>query len=52
VGFSFLLKAEIRIKTKNGMEDIIKQKHGKTDRDKKFQQIAGGNRQQSALPLA
>jgi len=28
------LKVEIRIKTKNGIEDIIKQKHGKTDRGK------------------
>jgi hypothetical protein len=34
-GFSILLKVEIRIKTKNGKADIIKQKYGKADRGKK-----------------
>jgi len=33
--FSLLLKVEIRIKTKNGIEYIIKQKHGKANRGKK-----------------
>jgi hypothetical protein len=32
---SFGLKVEIRIKTKNRIEDIIKQKYGKADRGKK-----------------
>jgi hypothetical protein len=47
---SFGLKIEIRIKTKNGIEDIIKQNHGKTDRGKKVPT----NSYQSAknLPLA
>jgi len=49
--FFLLLKVEIRTKTKNGIEYIIKQKHGEPDRGKKFQQIAGANRQQN-LPLA
>jgi len=48
-GFSILLKVEIRIKTKNGIEDIIKQKHGKADRGKKssnktFQRIRKASR--------
>ena len=30
-----LLKVEIRIKTKNGIADIIKQKHGEADRGRK-----------------
>ena len=32
--FSILLKVEKRIKTKNGIEDIIKQKHGEADKSK------------------
>jgi len=32
-----VLKVEIKIKTKNGIEAIIKQKHGKLIEAKKFQ---------------
>jgi hypothetical protein len=31
MGVSLLLKIERRIKTKNGIEDIIKQEHGEAD---------------------
>jgi len=48
--FSIFLKVEIRIKTKNGIEGIIEQKHGKAGRGKKVP-TAGANRQQS-LPLS
>jgi hypothetical protein len=43
---SFGLKVEIRIETKNGIEDIIKQKRGRTDRGKKVpkNRIFGANR--------
>ncbi len=48
--FPVLLKVEIRIKTKNGIEDIIKQKHGEADRGRKVP-IAGANRPE-IKPLA
>ena len=51
VGFSILLKVEIRIKTKNGIEDIIKRIHGENDRGKKFQQMHAPNLPQSGLWL-